>query len=127
MLGIVAGIGQHRAKGHDARGLSHGGGEVRRVLARADACHGANDQVRVDVEHRGQLGPGTLSMTQAFALAATLAEVLADMARFQPRGVDRRQRRGVDQAGSPGPPEDDHLGVVEDPPFSASGRRRRAA
>ena len=127
VLGIVAGIGQHRAKGHDARGLSHGGGEVRRVLAWADACHGANDQVRVDVEHRGQLGPGTLSMTQAFALAATLAEVLADMARFQPRGVDRRQRRGVDQAGSPGPPEDDHLGVVEDPPFSASGRRRRAA
>jgi hypothetical protein len=79
------------------------------------------------MEYRSQLGPGTLSMVQALTVPSTFAEVLAEMPRSQPRGVDRSRWRSVKQAGRPGPLDDDHLGVMEDPPCSASGRRQHAA
>jgi hypothetical protein len=50
------------------------------------------------------------------------------MTRFQLRGVDRSRRRGVDQAGSPAPLDDDHPGVMEDPlflPWAGDGLLRK--
>jgi hypothetical protein len=57
MLGVVARISQHRVQSYDGRGLAQGG---REVLAGADASDRADDQMRVGMQHCGQLGPGTL-------------------------------------------------------------------
>lgn len=58
VLGIVARVTEGGVDRDPFRSLAHGRGEVRRVLARTEARHGANDQVRAGVEHDGQLGPG---------------------------------------------------------------------
>ena len=79
------------------------------------------------MKHRSELGPGPLSVPRAFAIPLALAKVFADVPRFQPRGVDCGYRRSIDQASRLGTLYDDHLSMVEDPPFSASGRRRCAA
>ncbi len=79
------------------------------------------------MKDRSELWLGPLAVTCAFAIPSALAKVFADVPRFQPRGVDCGYWRSIDQAGSLCTLYDDHLSVVENPPSSASGRRRRAA
>jgi hypothetical protein len=62
VLGIIPCIGQHRVQSYDGRGLAQGGREVRGVLAGAGASDRADDQMRVGMQHCGQLGPGTLPL-----------------------------------------------------------------
>lgn len=93
MLRIVPRITKGGVDLNERRGLSHGRGEVRRVLARTDARHRAKDKVRVGMDDGGELRPGTLPMSFA---AAPQAEIGTDVPRLEPRRVTRRDRSGVD-------------------------------
>jgi hypothetical protein len=92
VLSVVASIGQNRAQRHERSGLAHSGCEIGRVLTGTDAGDSADDQMRVGVENCGELGPGSLPMARAFALAATFAEVLTDVSCLQSGRVHRGDR-----------------------------------
>lgn len=92
VLGVVAGIGQYRAQIQERGGLAHGGCEVRRVLTWPDAGDCTNNQMRMDVENRSELGPSPLPMAYPLSLAAAFAEMLANVARLQPGRIHCRGR-----------------------------------
>jgi hypothetical protein len=127
VLGVVARVRQRGIEGEQAGGLAHRRGEVGRVLGRAGAGDRAQDQMRVGVDDRGELRPSPLAPPWALRLAAAHAEVGADVPGLEAARVHRGQRRGVDQAGSPGAGDDRRLGTAEGPPFSAPASSRRAA
>jgi len=124
VLRIVARISEGGVDPNECRSLSHGWGEVGRVLARADARHGAKEEVRVGMDHGGEFRPGALAMTLA---PAPQPEVGADVPCLEPRRVHRRNGGGVDQAALAGTPDHHILSPAEGPPALASARRRRAA
>lgn len=125
VLGIIAGIAERGVDRDQPRRLSHGRGEVRRVLARPDTRHGAEHEVRVGVEHDGQLGPGPLPV--AFPLCSPLAEVGADVPSLEPGRVHGGHWRRIDQVAGSGTPDHGNLNSDESPPASASKRMRREA
>lgn len=90
VLGVVAGIGQNRTQIQERGRLAQSGREVGRVLTGTDAGDSADDQMRVDMENRGELWPSSLPMARA--VAAPSAEVLTYMPCFQSSRVHRGDR-----------------------------------
>ena len=125
VLGVIACITQSDVDAEQPRRLAHGRGEVWRVLARAETRHGAEQEVRVRMEHRRQLGPGALSM--AFSLGPLLAEVGADVPGLEAGRIHGHHRCGVDQAVAAGASDHVSLYADESPPALASARMRREA
>ena len=124
VLGIVARVAEGRVDPNEGRGLSHGWGEIGRVLARVDTRHRAQDEVGVGMNHGGELGPGALPMTRA---PAAQPEVGAHVPRLEPGRVQRGDRRRIDQAAPVGAPDHHGLSAAEGPPAWASARMRREA
>lgn len=125
VLGVVASIAEGGIDRDQFRGLAHGRGEVRGVLARADTRHGAEQEVRASVEHDGELGPGPLPVT--LSLGSPLAKVGTDMPGLEAGRVHGGHWRGVDQALTARPSDQGRLSPDESPPASASARMRREA
>jgi hypothetical protein len=125
VLGIVARIGQRGIDPGQCGGLPHRRGEVRRVLARPDAGHRADDQMRVGVDDGRQLRPSPLPVTRPVRPPHT--EGGTDVPRLEAGRVHSRHRRGVDQAACSRPLDGGGLNPEESPPASASARMRREA
>lgn len=102
MLCIIARVAKGDVDPDKGGSLLHGGGEVRRVLAGADARHRAKDQVRMGMNHGGEFRPGALAVSLA---PAPLPEVGADVPRLEPGRVHCRDGGGIDQAAPAGTPD----------------------
>ena len=124
MLGVVARVTKDGVDPDEPRCLAHCGREVGRVLARADARHRAEDEVRVGVDERGEFRPGPLPMALA---PAPQPEVGADVPRLEAGRIHGRDGSSVDQAAAAGAPDHRGLSSAEGPPASASARMRREA
>jgi hypothetical protein len=124
MLGVIGRIGQRSLERKEGSRLTHCRGEVGRVLARSDAGNRAEDQVRMGVDDRGELRPGSLAMSRA---PAAQAEVGADMPSLEPGRIHGRHRCSIDQARCMGTGDDRGLSAPEGPPFSAPASSRCAA
>ena len=128
VLGVVAGIAEHSVQRDVLGGLTHGGDEVGRVLAGAKARHGCKDEVGLGMQDDGELGPEALAMAFALSpLASPMADVGADVPRFQCGRINRGHGRGIHQAKGAGSFDSRRLDVTESPFLSAPARMRREA
>lgn len=114
MLGVVARVGQQPVDRHRPPCATHRLCELRRVLARTVAHHRARPQVRGTVAHHRELRPRIPQEpfgTRAFDV------IPRDMTALQPRRVDARFGRLVDQAETLGFIEDSVEQPIERPPL----------
>ena len=89
VLGIITRVGEGGVDPSQRGGLPHGRAEVGRILARPDAGHGADDQMRVGMDDGGQLRLGSLPM--AGPVRPLHAEVGADVPRLKAGRIHGRQ------------------------------------
>lgn len=127
VLRIIARVRQSGVDGEQCRRLPHRGCEVGRVLRGSDPRDGAEDEVRVRVDDRRQLGPGASASVPALRLPATHAIVEADVPGLKTGRIDRRHRGRSDQTLACGASENRSLSLEKGPPFSAPLRSRCSA
>jgi hypothetical protein len=127
MFGVVARVSQHGVEAQQPSGLAQRRRELRRVLSRPGAGHRTDDQVRAEVNNGRELGPRATPVRRRLRHPAADAEVETDVVGLESGGIDRRDRRAVKQARSPGPHEDGALRAAKGAPFSASASSRRSA
>lgn len=114
VLGVVTRVGEQPVDLHQSSRAPHGLGELRRVLARPVAHHGARPQVRRAVAHHREFGP---RVPLESLVSRAFDVVPRDMAAFQARRVDDRLGRLVDQAAARRLDEDGIQEPIERPPL----------
>lgn len=114
-FGIIRFVGEHTVPVHDLRGLTHGLGKERRIVARPSAHDSPGPQMRAGMAHDRQFGPEPLGKR---LLPAAAGVVAADVADLETRGIDGPLRALVDQAEFTSPSENGRLEAIKSPFFS---------
>ena len=113
LLGVIRRVGVQAVDGHVSAGLANGGQEVRRVVARAFARLGCQDQMAVVVTDQGELRIAS----ELLHPALPGQEVAADMVALQPRGINGRFGPLFDQAAGLGVAQNRREQSVKSPFF----------
>ena len=124
---VVARISEHCIERQGDGRLTYYGSELGRVLRWSDPGHSTHNQVRMRMDHGGELGPRPATMRCAFRLSTTDAVVETHMPGFQTSRVHGSHRGGINQSCAPCTADDNRLCPLKDPPFSASAKSRRSA
>ncbi len=110
-LSVIGGVSQQAMDWQAANRLTHGGCEVGGIIARSATHTQRGNQMTTMIADQRKLRPVAMPLHAALSSQ----EVSADVAAFQPRGVDAGLGPAVDQAARPGDTENSVLQNVESP------------